>query len=172
MIEELIAANTAALIENTAALREVLAAGGAAPTNVVPIAETPKPAGKKTPAKAEPKPEPAAEEPVETERPTKVEVTEKAAEEFSDPLDKDTTVVIKGDPAPPKIDVDATIKECVDGFKAKMVEAADDAERKAFLKDQFEALRKKWDLAPGAKLITLAPTPEKLVGLLEDIKAL
>lgn len=158
----------AAIKDNTAALREVLAAG--IPTNVVPITtETPKPAAApKGKAKAAPEPE----APAETERPTKVAVETPAAEEFSDPLDPSTKVVVKGDPAPEKIDVDAVIKDCVESFKAHMTAASDDPERKAFLKDQFPLLREKYGMKPDDKLVVLSPTPEKLVGLLADIKAL
>jgi len=169
-LETLIAENTAAIITNTAALREILAAGGVTPSNVVPITETPKPAAApKSKAKAAPTPAP---EPVveETEVPTKVAAPAPKETEFSDPLDKDIVVVDPGTPEPAKIDVDAVIAECVETFKAKMVAA--DAERKAALKDAFPKLRSKWGLVGDAKLITLAPTPEKLVGLLEDIKAL
>lgn len=149
MIEEKLSLLIAAITENTAALNAVLAAGGA-PTNVTPITEAPKPAKKK--AKAEP--EPVKEEPV-PENSAVEETPETQA------------------PAPAaEIDTDTVIADCVESFKAHMVAAADDAERKAFLKEQFEALRNKYGLAPGAKLITLAPTPEKLTGLLADIKAL
>ena len=47
-----------------------------------------------------------------------------------------------------------------------------DAERKNFLKEQYSALRTKYDLGPNDKLVALKPTPEKLVGLLADIEAL
>jgi hypothetical protein len=164
-IEELIAANTAALTENTAALKAVLAAGGA-PTNVVPIAETPKPkAGR--PAKAAPAPEPEEAPIPESDRPTKVPVTETKAEEFSDPLDPSTTVVVPGTVT---IDPDKMISEITETWKTMLTAA--DADRKTLLKDKFPELRTKWGLAEGAKLSTIRDTPEKLVGLLEDIKAL
>lgn len=167
-IEDIIAANTAALIENTKALREVLAAG--IPTNVVPITEAPKEKPAKSKAKAaavvvtEPEPE--------IEKPTKVAVEATKEEEFSDPLDKTIEVVSKGSPAPekPEIDVDSVIAKCIDVFKTKMTEA--EGERKNQLKDEFPKLRAKWGLAEGAKLITLADRPENLVGLLKDIEAL
>ena len=163
----------AAITENTAALREILAAGGV-PTNVVPITpEAPKPAAApaKKAAKEKPAPEPTPEptpEP-EIERPTKVAVSTPAEDEFSDPLDPETTVV--PGTAPAKIDTDAVINDCVETFKAKM--SAADPAGKAKLKDvTFPALREKYGLATGDKLITLSPTPEKLVALLADIKAL
>jgi len=161
--KELIAAQK----ENTAALNAVLGASGSTPSNVVPItAEAPKPAKKvaKTTPAATPEPEPV------TETPTKVDAPAPESDEFSDPLDPDTKVVVQGDPAPSKIDVDATIKEITDTWK-EMLSGAD-AERKAMLKDKFPAIRAKWGLTADAKLISLAPTPEKLVGLLADIKAL
>lgn len=163
---------TVAITENTAALREILAAGGVTPTNVVAITETPKPAAKKA-AKAEAlgngkavktaEPEPAAE------TPTKVATPAVKETEFSDPLDPSTEVVTPGDPEP-VIDVEATIAACVETFKQKML-AADPA-RKAELKEQFPTLRSKWGLIGDAKLASLSGTPEKLVGLLADIEAL
>lgn len=165
----------AAITENTAALREILAAGGV-PANVVPIAtESPKkPATKQAKTKETPAPEPTPEpapEP-ETDRPTKVAVSTPAEDEFSDPLDPETTVVPgTGSPEPEKIDVDAVIKDCIEIFKGKMT-AADPA-AKAKLKDvTFPALREKYGLKPDDKLVVLTPTPEKLVALLADIKAL
>ena len=174
-IEQLIAANTAALEANTEALNKVLAASGTVPTNVVPITATTeapkKPAtkqAKQAPAAA-PTPEP---EPAVTETPTKVAVAASESDEFSDPLDPETTVVPgTGTPEPMKIDTDAVIAQCVETFKGKMLAA--DAPTKAKLKDvDFPALRAKYGLADGDKLITLAPTPEKLVALLADIQAL
>ena len=175
-----------AITENTAALNAILAAG-ATPSNVVSITETPKQdkapkltkaeqkqldeASARAQAKADAEKAAPKTEPVEeTEVPTKVAAPAPKETEFSDPLDKDIVVVDPGTPEPAKIDVDAVIAECVETFKAKMVAA--DAERKAALKDAFPKLRSKWGLVGDAKLITLAPTPEKLVGLLEDIKAL
>ncbi len=165
-IDTQLASLEAALNRNSAALEAVLAAGGV-PTNVVPMDPKPaKKAAKEKPA-AEPTPEPAPEP--EIERPTKVAVSTPAEDEFSDPLDPETTVV--PGTAPAKIDVDAVIKDCVGSFQAKIV-AADPA-GKAKLKDvTFPALREKYGLATGDKLITLSPTPEKLVALLADIKAL
>lgn len=170
-IEQLIAANTAAIEANTEALKAVLAAGGiTAPSNVVPIIfETLKPAAKATGKAAKPTsaPEP---EPV-VERPTKVSAP--AESTAPDPLDPETKVVVQGTETPKsEIDVDATIQEIVDTFKAKMTAANDDPARKAEIKDAFPKLRSKWGLVADAKLITLAPTPEKLVGLLGDIEAL
>ena len=168
-IEAQLASLEAALKENTAALNAVLAAGGSAPSNVVPITpEAPKPAKKN--AKPAPEPAPTPEPEPVTETPTKVAAPAPESDEFSDPLDPDTKVVVQGDPAPPKIDVDATIKEITDTWKAMLSEA--DADRKAMLKEKFPAIRTKWGLTADAKLISLAPTPEKLVGLLADIKAL
>lgn len=170
-IEQQLSDLTAAITENTAVLREILAAGGVTPSNVVAIptlAEV-KPAKKTAKAAPTPAPEP---EPVveETEVPTKVAAPAPKETEFSDPLDKGIEVVDPGTPEPAKIDVDATIAACVETFKAKMASA--DADRKTALKDAFPKLRSKWGLIGDAKLITLAPTPEKLVGLLGDIKAL
>jgi hypothetical protein len=162
MLETKIEALTAAIEANTAALQAVLAAG-AAPSNVVPI-ETPKAAKGK--AKAAPAPEPEDAPVAAEDRPTKVAVTETKAEEFSDPLDPDTTVVVPGT----KIDADETISLITDTWKSMLTAA--DADRKTMLKDAYPGLRSKWGLAEGAKLSTLAGTPEKLVGLLEDIKAL
>jgi len=165
MIENELSLLRAALEANTAALNAVLAAGGA-PTNVTPIT-----APAKAPAKGK-----AAAEPV-VERPTKVAAPEPAAPEGVDPLDPETVVVVKGSPAP-VIDVDATIKGIIDGFKAKMTEAKaitdaeESAERSNYLKDQLEELRKKYGLESGAKLSTIADKPEKLVGLLADVEAL
>ena len=170
-IEAQLASLEAALKENTAALNAVLAAGGSSPSNVVAIiSETTKPATKKAEPAPEPAPTPAPEPEPVTETPTKVDAPAPESDEFSDPLDPDTKVVVQGDPAPPKIDVDATIKEITDTWKTMLSEA--DADRKAMLKDKFPAIRAKWGLAADAKLISLAPTPEKLVGLLADIKAL
>ncbi len=166
-LETELAANTAALNANTAALNAVLAAGGtAAPTNVVPITPPVKPATKQAKTKAEPEPEP---EPA-VEKPTKVAAPAPAEEEFSDPLDKGTVVVVQGTPAPEKLDVDALVNDITQAWKDKLASA--DAERKNVLKDKFPELRSKWGLADGAKLISLAETPENLVGLLGDIQAL
>jgi hypothetical protein len=167
MLEQKLELLTAAIEANTKALNEILSAG-----SVTTTPEPAKPAAKgkaKAAPAPEPEPEPAAEEETPVERPTKVAVSAPKEDEFSDPLDSETTVVVKG--TKPAIDTDAVIKDCVESFKAKMVEATD-AERKSFLKDQFVVLRDKYGLEADAKLITLAPTPEKLVGLLADIKAL
>lgn len=176
-IEQLLSDLKTSLDANTAALREVLAAG--LPSNVTPITEAPKPAKKQ--AKSAPAPTPAVEPEPETpaavepepetpvvEKPTKVAVDTPKEEEFSDPLDKDTTVVVKGSaPAPT---ADEIIVQITDTWKSMLTAA--DAERKNLLKDKFPELRAKWGLAEGAKLATLADRPENLVGLLEDIKAL
>ena len=157
MIEEKLSLLIAAITENTAALNAVLAAGGAPDVKVVhTITPAEKPAAKGK-AKAAPAPEPEPEV-VETPVP-------------ENPVTEETPETQEPAPAA-EIDTDAVIADSVESFKAHMVAAADDAERKAFLKEQFEALRNKYGLAPGAKLITLAPTPEKLTGLLADIKAL
>lgn len=169
-IEQLIAANTAAIEANTEALKAVFTAGGiTAPSNIVPITtETPKPAAKAA-GKAKPAPETTPEPAME--RPTKVAAP--AESTAPDPLDPKTVVVVQGtEPEKPVIDVDATIQQIVDTFKAKMTAANDDPARKAEIKDAFPKLRSKWGLVADAKLITLAPTPEKLVGLLGDIEAL
>ena len=158
----------ASLDANTAALREILSAGATTPTVTEPV----KPAAK-APAKAKaapapaPEPEPTPEPEVET--PTKVAGSEPAADEFADPLDPDTTVVVPA--SAPKIDVDAVIKECIEGYKAKLAGAAT-PEAKAAIKDAFPALRAKWGLVGDAKLSSIAGTPEKLVGLRDDIFAL
>ena len=168
-LETQLASLEAAVIENTAALKAVLAAGGASPAPEKPAAAPKGKAAKAAPAPApEPEPAPApVEEPV-TERPTKVAAPAPAETEFSDPLDPDTTVVVQG--TTPAIDPDAVIAQITDTWKAMLTAA--DADRKTMLKDKFPELRTKWGLAEGAKLISLAATPEKLVGLLEDIKTL
>jgi hypothetical protein len=180
MIEDLIAANTAALEANTAVLREILAAGGCAtPTNVVPLAETPKPAKKAAKAEAkpvepEPTPEPEQEEPtpanpVDDVLPmTKVAVAgavvgddRPEVEEFSDPLDAPK----EASQTPEEI-----IGKITETWKAMLTKG--DPERKIFLKDKFPELRAKWGLKEGDKLITLADKPQNLLGLLGDIEAL
>lgn len=181
MIEDLIAANTAALEANTAVLREILAAGGcAAPTNVVPLAETPKPAKKAAKAEAKPvepepetipetEPEPTPANPVDDVLPmTKVTVAgatvgddRPEVEEFSDPLDTPK----EASQTPEEI-----IGRITETWKAMLTKG--DAERKTFLKDKFPELRKKWGLKEGDKLITLADKPQNLLGLLGDIEAL
>ena len=69
------------------------------------------------------------------------------------------------------INTDAVIASIIEDFKGKMTDAVD-AERKNFLKEQYSALRTKYDLGPNDKLVVLKPTPEKLVSLLADIEAL
>lgn len=128
-IEQLIAANTAAIEANTEALKAVFTAGGiTAPSNIVPITtETPKPAAKAA-GKAKPAPETTPEPAME--RPTKVAAP--AESTAPDPLDPKTVVVVQGtEPEKPVIDVDATIQQIVDTFKAKMTAANDDPARKA-----------------------------------------
>lgn len=150
-----------AITENTSALREVFAV--AALANVVSITETPKLAklAKSKPVVI-PEPEPVAE------TPTEVDVTVTASDEFNDPLDPETKVVPgTGTPA---IDANAVIADCIEIFKTKMA-GADDA-KKAELKEQFPTLRAKYGLKPDDKLAVLIPTPEKLVELLREIKAL
>jgi len=159
---------TAALKENTAAIREILAAG-IVPANVVPITETAK-APAKGKAKAapipEPTPEPEAPAAEELEKPTKVAVTAPKESEFHDPLDPATVVVVQGS----TVDPEAVIAEITDTWKKMLTEA--DADRKNVLKEEFPKLRTKWGLKDGEKLITIASTPENLVGLLNDIKSL
>jgi hypothetical protein len=152
MIEQTLAALTAAITENTAALREVLAASGA-PTNVTPIQDAPKAAKKK----AE-KVEPVKEEPAAVVEP------EPVAEETPEP---ETTP----EPEPENtLDPEALIAQITDAWKATLTAA--DPERKVMLKAKFPELRAKWGLEADAKLITLSSTPEKLAGLLADIKSL
>lgn len=156
----------AELKNNTAALREILDAGS--------VAETPAP---KAPAKkqARVKPEPAPEpeptpEPEPELTPTKVPGDDRPqATEFNDPLDPGgTTVVVKGDPEPDKVDAESVIEEITTLWKQKLTAA--DADEKVRLKDAFPTLRSKWGLKDGDKLISLKDKPENLVGLLEDIK--
>lgn len=171
MLETLLSELIAELKNNTAALREVIDAG-AVPSNVVAITETPKPVAKKqakvkTPEPVtEPEPEPVTEpEPTPvTETPTKVPATGPAPTEFSDPLDKSTVVVVQGDP---EVDVSALITQITETFSAALK-----TDRRQAAKDAFPILRAKWGMQPDDKLIALASTPEKLIGLLEDIKAL
>lgn len=169
MLETKIELLTAAITENTAALREILSAGATTPVVTEPVKPAAAPKGKAKAAPApEPEPAPApVEEPV-TERPTKVAASAPAEEEFSDPLDPDTKVVVKG--STPAIDPDAVIAEITETWKGML--SAADADRKTLLKDKFPELRTKWGLADGAKLISLSDRPENLVGLLGDIKAL
>lgn len=176
-IESLLADNTAALIANTAALKEVLSAAVMPRTAAEAAAEQAKAAPAKKTAKTKAAPltvvepdEPETPAEPEVEKPTKVEVNAPAEEEFSDPLDPDTKVVVKGTPAPAKIDPDAVITQITDAWKA--LHGAADAARKLELKEVFPTLRTKWGLKDGEKLSVLASTPEKLVGLLEDIQAL
>ena len=69
------------------------------------------------------------------------------------------------------INTDAVIASIIEAFKDKLTGAVD-AERKNFLKEQYSALRTKYDLGPNDKLAVLKSTPEKLVSLLADIEAL
>ena len=174
-LETLIAENTAAIITNTAALREILAAGGVTPSNVVPMTtEAPTKPAAKASAKAGKAEALGNGKAVKTtdpepETPTKVPTPAAKETEFSDPLDPETEVVTPGDPEP-VIDVDATIAKITELFKAKLA-GCDDA-GKAKIKTIYPSLREKWGLAPDAKLASIAGTPEKLVGLLADIEAL
>jgi len=164
-IETLIAENTAALKENTAVLREVLAAGGA-PTNVTPITEAPKPAKKK----AE-KVEPVKEEPAAVVEPEPEIVAEEAPDIVipESPEEPPDHVFVAKESSTP--DPEALIASIIETFKAKMT-SSDNAERKGFLKTQLPVLRAKWGLGPDDKLAVLTQTPEKLVVLLADIEAL
>lgn len=138
----------AAMKENNSLLREVLAAGGVTPTNVVAITEAPKPAKKQ-----------------KTEKPPVVE-PEPAAVVETEP---EPEIVAEETPAT-TLDPEALIAEITDLWKTKLTNA--DPGRKMTLKEKFPELRAKWGLAADAKLITLSPTPEKLAGLLADIKTL
>lgn len=164
---------TAALEENTAALRETLAAAGCASTPD----PTPKKPGKKQAKAKEPEPEPEkAEEEAPESEPEKAEEEAPAAEdtkhesgddrpqmaEFEDPIDTPTQ--------PTGPNAEAVITEITETWKAKMLAA--DADGKAALKEEFPKLREKWGLGPDDKLIALKDKPENLVGLLDDIKAL
>ena len=163
MIESKIDQLIASLDANTQALRDILSAGSTAPTS-----EPAKVAKKQAKTKLEVvEPEPAAEE-----TPTKVEVAAAPVAEGLDPLDKSTTPCdAEGEPvAPKKVDPNAVITEITETWKSMLTSA--DADRKVMLKDKFPELREKWGLKEGDKLVTLAPTPEKLVGLLADIKKL
>ena len=153
MIEETLNALRAAIETNTAVLREVLAAGGApAPSSVITMPESPKPAKKKA-EKVEPVT--AVEEPVTVvEEAPDIELPESPEEPATE-----TT-----------LDPEALITQITDMWKTKLTNA--DPVSKMNLKDKFPELRAKWGLAADAKLITLAPTPEKLAGLLADIKDL
>lgn len=171
MLEQKIELLIAAVTENTAALREILSAGSVT-TEAPTKAPAPVKKAKAAPA-PEPEPElvPAADPVTDNERPTKVAAPAPAEDEFSDPLDPDTKVVVKGDPPAPKINPESVIAEITETWKAMLTAA--DPDRKMELKNQFPALRTKWGLAdPTAKLSSLAGTPEKLVGLLNDIKSL
>lgn len=158
-IETLIAENTAALKENTAVLREVLAAGGA-PTNVTPIQDARQ-------SKSEPKEIKDAKKKAEKVEPTKEEPV--AAE--PEPV-KEETPEPEPEPAAAAetLDPESLIAQITDAWKATLTAA--DPERKVMLKAKFPELRSKWGLEADAKLITLALTPEKLAGLLADIKSL
>lgn len=152
---------TAALEENTAALRETLAAAGCASTPD----PTPKKPGKKQAKAKEPEPEPEkAEEEAPAAEDTKHESGDDRPQmaEFEDPIDTPTQ--------PTGPNAEAVITEITETWKAKMLAA--DADGKAALKEEFPKLREKWGLKPDDKLIALKDKPENLVGLLDDIKAL
>jgi hypothetical protein len=196
MIEETLNALRAAIETNTAALREVLAAGGA-PTNVVPITEAPKPAKKQKVEK------PSVVEPttldheeiqrgildmcrnpqhvVEPE-PMLSEAAEKIIKDASDKITAEKVAIVNAaaekivserctvTEEPTRLNPVLLITQISDAWKAQLTAA--DPERKVMLKDKFPELRAKWGLAPDDKLITLIPTPEKLAGLLADITEL
>lgn len=158
---------TAAVEENTAVLRQTLAASGATATQ----APAPEPAKKKAKSKkADPAPEPEPEISDET-TPTKVGQAKHESgddrpeeAEFEDPLDTPAK------PSTPSVDPEAVIGEITETWKGMLVSA--DADGKAKLKEAFPKLRSKWGLEPDDKLIALKDKPENLVGLLNDIKAI
>jgi translation initiation factor IF-2 len=105
-IEQLIAENTAALVENTRTLREVLAASASTtPAVAATPAPTPAPAPAKAAKKAAklevvetPTPEPVAEETKEPEAPAAEEtpapvVEEAPAPESTEPVNRDETIL-------------------------------------------------------------------------------
>ena len=168
-IEEIIKANTVALTDLTSAIRDILVA------DRVEIA--------KTSVKVKtPKVKPATEPVTETPEPV-TETPEPVTEPVTEGIDTAkayalaTLAKVKAEFTAVKeaitedIDVDAVIARIIEAFKNKMTDAAD-AERKNFLKEQYSALRTKYDLGSNDKLVVLKPTPEKLVGLFADIEAL
>ena len=161
-IEEIIKANTVALTDLTSAIRDLLVA------DRVEIAKTS--VKVKTP-KVKPATEPVTEtpEPV-TETPEPVIDTAKAYAIATLAKVKAEFAAVK-EAITEDINTDAVIASIIEAFKNKMTGAVD-AERKNFLKEQYSALRTKYDLGPNDKLVVLKPTPEKLVGLLVDIEAL
>jgi hypothetical protein len=185
MIEETLNALRAAITENTAVLREVLAASGA-PANVVPMPEAPKPAKKQKvekppvvesePPVVESEPSVVEPEPVAVVEPEPVAVVEPepvAVVEPEPPVVEPEPPVVESEPVteePTTFNPEALITQVTEAWKAQLTAA--DPERKVMLKDKFPELRAKWGLAPDDKLITLTPTPEKLAGLLADIKEL
>lgn len=149
----------AAITENTSVLREVLAAGGDTKVvhTITPVVETPKPAKKKA-------------EKVEPVAVVEVEPEQEPAAEMEVPVVEETPEQEPATEETPALDPEALITQITDLWRTKLTEA--DPGRKMTLKEKFPELRAKWGLAADAKLITLAPTPEKLAGLLADIKAL
>ena len=180
-IEELIKANTAALTDLTSAIRDILVADRVeiAKTSVKvktpkvkPVTETPE-LVTETPELVTETPELVTETPeLVTETPELVLLRGcefDAAKAYA----RATLVKVEAELAfiTEDINTDAVIASIIEAFKDKLTGAVD-AERKNFLKEQYSALRTKYDLGPNDKLAVLKPTPEKLVGLLADIEAL
>lgn len=165
-LEDKLEANTAALKANTEALLAVLAASGNTAAAPAPDAAPAKTVKRK--AAQAPEPEPTAATPgTKVEAPAPAPVAKPPGDdrqehpEFNDPLDA---------PAP-ALDPQALIADITSSWKALQL-AAVDTERKQFLTTKFGELRNKWGLKPEDKLAALTPTPEKLAGLLADIKAI
>ena len=196
MIEEKLAALTAAIEANTAALREILDAGATPDSGrhfavfeqgatLTTLKGEPKPAKarrKTTPiTETEEGEEPVVETPVP--EPVLSEAAEKLIKDASDKIIAAKVaavnaaaekIVAEQTPSTEEssaVDPEALIASIIETFKAKMT-GAPDAERKGLLKTQLPVLRAKWGLGPDDKLAVLTPTPEKLVGLLADIEAL
>jgi hypothetical protein len=148
-IEQLIAENTAALIENTRTLREVLAAS-AASTPVAATTPAPTKAGKKA-AKLEvvetPAPEPVAEEtpaPAAEETPAPV-AEEPETPESTEPVNRDETI----------LEISQEVKGWLGRSGAKM------AENMA----KYTELRAKWGIQKVTDL-----EDDKLLPFFNDIK--
>ena len=182
-IEEIIKANTVALTDLTSAIRDLLVADRVEIAKTSVKVKTPKvkPATEpvtETPELVTETPEPVTEtpEPV-TETPEPVTETPEPVIDTAKAYAIATLAKVKAEFAAVKeaitedINTDAVIASIIEAFKNKMTGAVD-AERKNFLKEQYSALRTKYDLGPNDKLVVLKPTPEKLVGLLVDIEAL
>ena len=187
-IEELIKANTAALTDLTSAIRDILVADRVeiAKTSVKvktpkvkPVTETPE-LVTETPELVTETPELVTETPeLVTETPELVTETPElvllrgcefdAAKAYA----RATLVKVEAELAfiTEDINTDAVIASIIEAFKDKLTGAVD-AERKNFLKEQYSALRTKYDLGPNDKLAVLKSTPEKLVSLHADIEAL